>query len=160
MSNDNEKVKTILDVLQDRNEVIIEDYYSLAEGIYDAFDERAHKKGHGYSCPDYPVFNEKLEGLEEGLYIFAGESNSGKTAVMTNLLWAFCKHKENKLFGIYYSLDDNTDEVIPRLIAMNQRIPIAVGSKPNRYIDYIEANKNNTDSIAGALCIKYQEYLD
>ena len=118
------------------------------------------KNGHGYSCPDYPVFNEKLEGLEEGLYIFAGESNSGKTAVMTNLLWAFCKHKENKLFGIYYSLDDNTDEVIPRLIAMNQRIPIAVGSKPNRYIDYIEANKNNTDSIAGALCIKYQEYLD
>lgn len=155
-----DEVKTVLSQLQNNNEVPMEDYYSLAQTIYDNFDERAHKKGHGYSCPDFPVFNQKLEGLEEGLYVFAGESNSGKTAIMTNIMWSFCKNKANKLFGIYYSLDDNTDEVIPRLIAMNQRIPIAVGSKPRRYEDFIEANKNNNDDFISSQVVQYQEYLD
>lgn len=158
-NTDIKNVKTITDLLKDKNEIEMEDYYNLANDIYDAFDERAHKKGHGYSCPDFPIFNQRIEGLEEGLYVFAGESNSGKTAIMTNILWAFCKHKKNKLFGIYYSLDDNSDEVIPRLIAMNQKIPISVGSKPNRYRDFIELNKNNTDGTVGALCMQYEEYL-
>lgn len=159
MKDDN-NVKTILDFLKDEEEVVMEDYYDLAQNIYDEFDANAHKKGHGYSCPSFPVFNEKLEGLEEGLYIFAGESNSGKTAIMTNILWGFCKHKENKLFGVYYSLDDNTDEVIPRLIAMNQKIPISVGSKPNRYKDYIVENKDTDDAEVLAKVTDYIEYLD
>lgn len=157
--NNNENVQTIVDILRDSSEVTIEDYYSLADDIYNSFDAKAFNKGHGYSCPDFPIFNERLEGLEEGLYVFAGESNSGKTAIMTNLLWSFCKNPDNKLFGIYYSLDDNTDEVIPRLIAMNKRIPISVGSKPRRYMDYIEANKNTTDGIIGARVLQYEEYL-
>ena len=153
-------ITTIEDLLADSHENVMEDYYDLAESIYDEFDVNSHKKGHGYSCPTFPILNEKMEGLEEGLYIFAGESNSGKTAMMTNLLWAYCSNPENKLFGIYYSLDDNTDEVIPRLIAMNQRIPISVGSKPTRYIDYLNENKDNPDQTIQSLCLKYSEYLE
>lgn len=152
-------IATIEDFLKDPEEVIVEDYYSLADEIYDDFDEKAFKKGHGYSCLTYPIFNEKIEGLEEGLYVFAGESNSGKTAVMTNLLWAFCNNPENKLLGIYYSLDDNTDEVIPRLIAMNQQIPISVGSKPKRYMDYIEENKDSDNDVTKAFVDRYRDYL-
>ena len=152
-------VETIEDLLQENNEVLAEDYYFLGESIYDQFDINAHKKGQGYSCPDFPVLNAKLEGLEEGLYIFAGESNSGKTAIMTNILWSFCKNKDNKLFGIYYSLDDNTDEVIPRLIAMNQCIPISVGSKPNRYISYIEEHENSDNAEDSAMVNLYKSYL-
>ena len=157
---DLKNVKTVKDILADDNEVAIEDYYSLADSIYNSFDEKAHKKGHGYSCKTFPIFDQKLEGLEEGLYIFAGESNSGKTALMTNLMWAFCKNPENKLFGIYYSLDDNTDEVIPRLIAMNQKIPISVGSKPTRYSDFIEEHRNDSNQEVISQCEIYQEYLD
>ncbi len=159
INDDITSVKTITDLLKDTNEVSMEDYYNLADEIYDSFDERAHKKGHGYICSDFPIFNQKMEGLEEGLYVFAGESNSGKTAIMTNLLWSFCKNKDNKLFGIYYSLDDNTDEVIPRLIAMNQKIPISVGSKPNRYQEFIDLNKDNTEGTVGAMVLQYEEYL-
>ena len=153
-------IPTVLDILSETNEVAVEDYYALGEKIYDDFDVKAHKKGHGYVCPEFPIFNEKMEGLDEGLYIFAGESNSGKTAIMTNLIWNICKHKENKLFGIYYSLDDNTDEVIPRLIAMNQRIPISVCSKPTRYSYFIEANKDNDNLEAASLCNIYADYLE
>ena len=152
--------ETINDVLQDNNEVVVQDYYSLAESIYDQLDINAHNKGNGYSCPEFPVLNNKLEGLEEGLYIFAGESNSGKTAIMTNIIWSFCKNKENKLLGVYYSLDDNTDEVIPRLIAMNQMIPISVGSKPNRYQSYIDEHFDTDNAEEGALVGKYEEYLE
>lgn len=155
-----EKVKTITDILQDDGEEIVEDYYAQADEIYDLFDEHAYKKGQGYKCPDYPIFSEKLEGLEQGLYIFAGESNSGKTAIMTNIMWSFCKNPENKLFGIYYSLDDNTEEVIPRLIAMNQRIPISVGSKPMVYQTFIDDNKEAGDTETLSQCELYQEYLD
>lgn len=152
--------ETVEDILQDKNENIVEDYYSLGEDIYNNFDINAHKKGNGYSTTDYPVFNAKIEGLEEGLYIFAGESNSGKTAIMTNIMWSFCMNKKNKLFGIYYSLDDNTDEVIPRLISMNQHIPISVGSKPNRYEEFIATHKDSDSAEDAAICEEYQDFLD
>lgn len=152
--------ETVEDVLQDKDELAVEDYYDLGKEIYDEFDINAHKKGNGYSTNDYPVFNAKMEGLEEGLYIFAGESNSGKTAVMTNIMWSYCMNPKNKLFGIYYSLDDNTNEVIPRLISMNQHIPISVGSKPNRYEEFIAAHKDSDNAEDAAICAEYQNYLD
>lgn len=151
------EILTVDDLLQEKNEVVIEDYYSLATEIYDKFDTYAYKKGHGYTVPNYPIFNKRLEGMEEGLYVFAGESNSGKTAIVTNLVWDICNHADNHLFGIYYSLDDNTNEVIPRLIAMNQEIPISVASKPKRYLDYVEATKNTEDTDE---LITRAEYID
>ena len=154
-----QEIETVLDILQEKNELPLEDYYSLAASIYDKFDEYAHKKGHGYKVPGFPIFDRRLEGLEEGLYIFAGESNSGKTAIVTNLVWDICNHADNKLFGIYYSLDDNTNEVIPRLIAMNQGIPIAVASKPQRYQDFIEASKDADDVDTQILRARYTEAL-
>lgn len=152
-------VKTVQDILKEDNEVRAEDFYSLASSIYDDFDIAAHNKGTGYMTTDFPLLNAKTEGLEEGLYIFAGESNSGKTAVMTNIIWNYCKNPKNKLFGIYYSLDDNTNEVIPRLIAMNQKIPISVGSKPKRYEDFIQEKSKSTDDADAAMCAEYAEYL-
>lgn len=152
-------VKTVQDILKEENEVRAEDFYSLAESIYDSFDISAHKKGTGYMTTNFPLLNAKTEGLEEGLYIFAGESNSGKTAVMTNIMWSYCMNPSNKLFGIYYSLDDNTNEVIPRLIAMNQRIPISVGSKPKRYEDFIAEHANSADDADSMLCAEYLEFL-
>lgn len=140
------EIETVEDLLQEKNEVVVEDYYALSEQTYDDFDEYAHKKGHGYAVPHFPIFNNKLEGMDEGLYVFAGESNSGKTAVVTNIIWDMCKCPENHLFGIYYSLDDSKNEVIARLIAMNQQIPIAVASKPKRYEDYLERTKDSEDT--------------
>lgn len=150
----------VTDVLKGENEVVMEDYYGLADKIYSDFDEQAHKKGHGYSCSAFPIFDKRLEGLEEGLYIFAGESNGGKTAFMTNLAWNYAQDSRNKLFVVYYSLDDNTGEIIPRLLAMTQRIPIAVGSKPTRYEDYIAQNKDSEDPEIADTCDRYMTYLD
>ena len=154
------EIETYEDVLQEKNEVSLEDYYALGKNIYDRFDEYAYKKGHGYTVPGFPIFNKRLEGLEEGLYIFAGESNSGKTAVVTNLVWQIANAPENKLFGLYYSLDDSTNEVTARLIAMNQLIPISVAARPKRYEDFCRDNKHNETPAIQEERNNYLEYLD
>lgn len=154
------QIETIEDILQQKNEVAITDYYSIGRQIYEQFDEYAYKKGHGYTVSGFPIFNRRLEGMEEGLYIFAGESNSGKTAVVTNLIWQITKDPANKLFGIYYSLDDNRNEVTARLIAMNQLIPISVASKPKRYEDFVENYKDDQTPVIQQERELYIEYLD
>ena len=44
-------VKTVKDYLRASNEVTVEDYYGLAQKIYDDFDLAAHNKGNGYLLP-------------------------------------------------------------------------------------------------------------
>lgn len=130
----------------------VSDFFQSTLDDYDDFDKVAWAKGDGYRLPSFPIVEEKLEGLGEGMYLFAAESNVGKSAVMINMLFDACAHKPNKLFGIYYSLDDPKRDIIPRVISMNQLIPISASAKPKRYQNLIDAGEENA-SI-------YQEYLD
>lgn len=130
----------------------MEDFFETTEQDLDNFEEHSFKKGHGYAMPGFPEMEKKIEGLEAGMYLFAGESNSGKSAAMMNLLYSVCTHTENNLYGVYYTLDDSRNEIIPRIIAMNQSIPISVASKPQRYIDMIDKGEENSAT--------YQDWLD
>lgn len=132
--------------------VEMEDFWNTSAAQYDEFDKLAWKKGDGYSAPNFPIFTQKLEGLESGLYMFAGESNMGKTAIAVNIMWDICTNPDNKLFGIYFSLDDSAQEAIPRIIAMDQHIPISVASKPQRYQNLIDSCEEGSEI--------YSEYLD
>lgn len=123
-------------------EVVLGDVMQSTIDDYDAFDAHAWNKGDGYKS-GFPVFDEKLEGLEEGLYVIGAESNVGKSAILTNLIWNYAMDETNNLFGIYFSLDDSRNELIPRLIAMDQQIPIAVASKPKRFQSMVEAGEPN-----------------
>ena len=125
--------------LKDPYEIEMEDFAATTLEELDGLEARCWSRGTGYIAPHYPMINEKLEGLEAGFYIIAGESNSGKSALLTNLLHDYASHKENKLFGLYFSLDDSLDEIVPRIIAMNQQIPISAVSKPQRLQDKIDA---------------------
>ena len=55
---------------------------------------------------------------------------------MSNLLKDLGTNPRNNLLAIYYTLDDTVGEVIPRIIAMDQQIPIAIAGKPKRYQKY------------------------
>lgn len=131
----------------------MENYFNSTLQDYEDFDERAYNKGDGYKIPGFPLMENNLEGVESGLYVFAGESNSGKSALMMNVLKDMVSYRPNKLFGVYYSLDDSKHEIIPRIIAMEQEIPISVASKPKRYENIIEQCDNDNIVI-------YQDYLD
>ena len=109
-------------------------YYELSRATYEEYEiETEKEEEEGYDTSNFSIFNDKLSGLTKGFYIFAGESNGGKTAIMSNLLKDYGTNPKNKLFAIYYTLDDTVGEVIPRIIAMDQNIPISVAAKPKRY---------------------------
>ena len=120
------------------------DFFETTVDDYNQFETHSWNKGEGYKLPSYPMVEEKLEGLDEGLYLFAAESNVGKSAVMLNMMYDACTCPENKLFGIYYSLDDSKYDIIPRGIAMNQMIPIRVGAKPQRYQNMIDRGEEDS----------------
>lgn len=58
-------------------EVVMENFFGTTLTDYDDFDERCWNKGDGYKIPGYPSMEHNLEGVESGMYLFAGESNSG-----------------------------------------------------------------------------------
>lgn len=133
---------------KDESKVEMIDFWGTVADQYDEFDKVAWNKGNGYSAPNSPIFTEKIEGLDTGLYMFAGEANMGKTAIAVNLLWDFCTNPDNKLFGLYFSLDDSSQEVIPRIIAMDQRIPISIAAKPKRYQNLIDQGDERAEYYA------------
>lgn len=145
----NDKQKEV----KEEGNVRMENFFETAKNNLKQFDERARKQGKGYKIPNYPMIDQKLEGLSSGLYVFAGESNSGKSAAMMNLMKDICSYDDNYLFGIYYSLDDTKDEIIPRIIAMEQEIPIGVAAKPVRYEEMLE---NGIDDNSA----RYAEFLE
>lgn len=151
---------SLQDVMADNHtDASLEDYFQLSRESYDTFDAYSYQVKHGYECPDFPFFSSKMEGLVPGLYLFAARANSGKTAVMTNLLWSYCTYQPNNLFCVYYSLDDSRNDVIPRMMSMLQQIPISVCAKPQRYIDAIESLKTDMSQEAKERVEAYENLL-
>lgn len=153
------ETKSAKDKLLEENElaerqfsVEMEDFFGTTDSDYDLFDEKAWSKGGGFVCPSFPIFNRRMEGLETGMYLVAGESNSGKSAFLMNLMYDYCTFNENDLFGIYFALDDTRQELIPRFISMRMGIPISVGSKPSRFQEKIDMGVEGSS--------KYVEYME
>ena len=126
-------------------------YFNCLADSLDAFEERAWNKKEGYKTPSFPSLGNNLEGWDSGLYIFAGLANHGKTAIMVNILEDLVMHSENKLFGVYYSLDDNKNKVLPRIVAMRESLPIGLVSKPGRFQKMVDEGHPDAIHIAQQL---------
>lgn len=74
---------------------------------------------------------------------------------MTNIMYDACMCEENHLVGLYFSLDDSKQLVIPRVISMIQSIPISASAKPYTYKDLYD-KANDTDPNKAL----YKSYLD
>ena len=133
------------------NKTQIQDYYSNLANDIDKFDDLAWKSKTGYDTPHFPSFTKNLEGWSPGFYTFAGAANHGKTAMLLNILEDLCMTEENKLFGIFFSLDDSKNKVIPRVVAMRETIPISAVAKPARYKQMIDNGHEDT--------LLFNEYL-
>lgn len=155
--NDIMRIETVK--VEEEQGIQMEDLFQTALDDLNDFDDKAWNKGDGLALPSYPYITEHLEGLDSGLYLFAGRSNHGKSAIMMNLLYDLCSHQENKIYGLYYSLDDSRNEIIPRLIAMDQSIPIGVAAKPRRYQNMIDQAEEGA-SVYIEMLEKRQQGLD
>jgi len=114
------------------------DVFEASKQYIEDFDNACQNEGTGYEAPNFPIWSEKMEGLMNGFYIFAGYSNSGKSATCMNIAMDYALNEDNHLYLIYYSLDDTKEDIYSRIIAMRFRIPIAVVRKPKRFEKMIE----------------------
>lgn len=88
----------------------------------------------------FPQFNEAFEGLNTGVILVAGGSNIGKSGFLAQCGWQIANaNKEiteehpKKAFVCYFSLDDSCNELIPRLVALDQGIKINSVRFPKKY---------------------------
>lgn len=113
----------------------------------------------------YETFNKAFEGLNTGVHLIAGQSNVGKSGICMQLAQQIAKanqiptpQRPKKAFVVYFSLDDSNNELLPRYIAIDQRIPINAVRFPKKYKDDahlmerreigLENLKNITDHLA------------
>lgn len=141
------------------------DYFKAAGEDYVAFNKQSWKTGQGYLMPEgsFPIFDEKMEGLESGLFLLAGESNVGKSNCLFELILQYASNPANKLVGLYFSLDDTKDKIIPRILASHTKllgreepgVPISVFSKPARYLSRLRSNDLDLDSEEAEVLYSY-----
>lgn len=144
----NEKEIEVLELRnEDEENIQAEDYFSVMAEDLDEFEEKSWNKGDGYKLPKFPMIEEKLEGLDSGLYLLAAESNAGKSAIMMNMIEDLVMYEPNKLFGLYFSLDDSKHEIIPRVIAMREGIRIGTVAKPKRAENMIAENHEDSELL-------------
>ena len=143
----------------DKYKVEYQDFSETQKSILNEFDEKSWKCGTGYEAPNFPIWSEKMEGLSNGFYIFAGFSNAGKSALVMNLAYDYAQHEPNHLHFLYFTLDDTAQMVIPRFISMKKSIPISAAAKPQRYQNLIDADDEYSDLYTGYL-EKRQEALN
>ena len=68
------------------------------------------------------------------------------TALMQEIILRYASNPDNKLVGLYFSLDDTADKIIPRLLAGHSQllgeqepgVPISLYSKPLRYLNKLK----------------------
>lgn len=100
----------------------------------DAVEEYSWNRGEmGGLDWGFDSLNKAFEGLNTGVHLIGGQSNIGKSSFMLQLAWQISqsnqvvtKERPRKAFVLYFSLDDNNNELLPRLVAIDQRIPINV----------------------------------
>lgn len=85
----------------------------------------------GYTCID----NAFDGGLYPGFTVIAGDSNLGKTALMTNLAWNVIQNN-NDVYVMDFSLDDSMPEKLGRMAACSGKVIINAVRTPARYLQY------------------------
>jgi len=98
---------------------------------------RRQRKLIGYPLMSYKSLENKLDGIQSGFYLWAGISQSSKTMNMANLCFELLEKNEN-LYIVYYSIDDDFNTIYYRMLARESQIPINDVMLIERYISKME----------------------
>jgi len=80
----------------------------------------------------FDQLNEAFNGLAPAVYHIAGPSNVGKSAFCLQLAHQVAD-TNNNAYVLYFALDDRAHDMIPRIISMDQRVPISCIKYPKKY---------------------------
>jgi replicative DNA helicase len=80
----------------------------------------------------FPQMTKNFFGLNSGIWLIAGSPNVGKSAFALQLAWNVSVLNKNT-YVLYFSLDDRVEDIVPRIVAFDQRIPISAVKFPDMY---------------------------
>lgn len=114
----------------------VEEYQLAMWDVLDKFEQSAWSPSNtgiktGYDCIDKAFDG----GLYPGFTVVAGDSNLGKTALMTNLAWNIIRNN-NDVYVMDFSLDDSMPEKLGRMAACSGKLIINAVRTPLRYQNY------------------------
>ena len=92
------------------------------------------------------LLDEAFNGLQPALYIIAGQPNIGKSMLALRLAWQVSLKNEDA-YVLYFSIDDPDIAILPRIISMDQRIPINVVKIPKKYQDDAELMEKRNQGL-------------
>lgn len=81
----------------------------------------------------FPQLNEAFNGLNPAVHIIAGPTNVGKSAFCLQIAWQVANINPNT-YVLYFALDDRCNDIVPRIVSMDQRIPIGAVKFPTKYM--------------------------
>ena len=87
--------------------------------------DNGRKKGDllGYPLGQFPLIEEKIYGLQTGLYIIAADPNIGKTMFQINLAVDVLNSNPDASV-LFYSMDDSRERIVDRFLAKLTQISI------------------------------------
>jgi len=109
----------------------------------------------GLSC-GFPIFTEKMDGLQPQVYLFGGVEGTGKSAFTRNLCFQVIKANPGKAFVLFVSIDEPVSEVIARLLAMETGLEINAMKNPKYKI---QANNAYSSQEKEELLGRYNDAL-
>jgi len=83
----------------------------------------------------YPILTKKLDGLQNAFYLLAGQTNIGKSCLLLNLSLNLIRYNRD-VFVLFFSIDDNIRQILPRIIAADTDLEINTVSNPKFKIKY------------------------
>lgn len=129
----------------DRSE--LPDYQVEMLDIIDHVDEYAWERGElGGLDFGFPQLTRAVNGLQPAMYLIAGPPNVGKSAYALQLAWQVA-HNNEDAYVIYWALDDRKEDILPRVVSMDQRVPINVIKIPERYVGQENLMQRRTQGL-------------
>lgn len=116
----------------------------LVEMLQRIDDMEEYAQNRGTMGLDFGIqsLNKAFNGLNPGLTLVAGPSNTGKSMLLLEIMRRVIANNQyqnedhpKKAYCIYFSLDDSRNELLPRMMASDQRITINQALFPKTLVD-------------------------
>lgn len=141
------------EITQEKDEILPHQQEML--DVIQSFEERAWSEQARGIPTGFPSFDKALDGgWQTGWIIVAGQSNIGKTSLISQLAWQASQVNKD-VYVLDFSLDDPMHDKIPRVVASANKVIINSVKNPNAYKEFPEMIKRRKQGID-----KLKEWVD
>ena len=138
LSEAHSRVKTIIDTAS-RSRTGIGNSIEYVGEVFKVFEDRPD--GVVGLLTGIPEFDDYMSGLCNGMWVFGGFPNTGKSSLCAVLSWNMVTLNEEAIV-LVMTIDDTVEEYISKMMAYQTQIPIREIVHPRRYL------KNDPDRMA------------